>query len=217
MCSRPPEPPAIPPEAEIRASDVIERIMKISGTKTDAELARVLGVSKTTISSWRQRNATPFEACVRMALRYNCSLDLIILGIDHGHKSSTSSISLRDENKRQNEIDVDILQIAHYDMETTQAYDRERLCWIKSEKWGRWLAMRYKYYASMAEALYGTGMPREQALDTLRTSVINFGSETLKGARAYRRGIARLNKTRMQQPPRERPQDPQKDPQSDPQ
>ena len=58
--------PALP--EDITATSVIRRMKEDLRVKTDAQLADTLGVGKTTISSWRQRNAVPFEECVRVAI-----------------------------------------------------------------------------------------------------------------------------------------------------
>ena len=54
--------------------------MMVASVRSDAELAEVLGVPKTTISSWRNRNAIPSEWLIKFSSIYNVSLDEIVFG-----------------------------------------------------------------------------------------------------------------------------------------
>ncbi|MEQ8194316.1 MAG: helix-turn-helix domain-containing protein, partial [Rhodospirillales bacterium] len=70
--------PDLPPE--ITAKAVIRRMKEYLRVKTDAELAARLGVGKTTISSWRQRKAVPFEECIRVAIWERGNLQWLLTG-----------------------------------------------------------------------------------------------------------------------------------------
>ncbi len=62
------------------AAAIIERIKDALGVTRDADLARALGRSKTTLSGWRHRNAVPFEVCILACERTGCPLDWLVLG-----------------------------------------------------------------------------------------------------------------------------------------
>lgn len=64
------------------ADEVISRMKIATNTKTDVSLAKVIGVSKVTVSCWRTRNAiTPcLEYCLEISERFGTSLDFLFFG-----------------------------------------------------------------------------------------------------------------------------------------
>jgi len=52
----------------------------VAGAKNDTALARALGVSRQTLSSWRKRGTAPHEAVASFATEKNFSLDYLIHG-----------------------------------------------------------------------------------------------------------------------------------------
>jgi hypothetical protein len=66
--------------SEPMAEEVLERLMLITDSKNDSQLAKWLEISQTTVSSWRSRNVVPYEACVKVAIKTKTSLDVIIFG-----------------------------------------------------------------------------------------------------------------------------------------
>ncbi len=65
----------------IGAADVLERLAAHLEAKSDADIARKLNVSRTAVSSWRQRGSIPYAECVTVAKRDGISLDWLLLGI----------------------------------------------------------------------------------------------------------------------------------------
>nr|WP_314482667.1 helix-turn-helix domain-containing protein [uncultured Pseudomonas sp.] len=61
-------------------NSVLARLKEITGTRTDAELSRLLAISPQTLSSWKVRDSIPYSFCIEMAMRYACSLDWLLLG-----------------------------------------------------------------------------------------------------------------------------------------
>lgn len=59
---------------------MIERAKIAVNAKSDADLARYLGVSTPVVSGYRQRQTVPLEQCVKIAERTGVSLDWLILG-----------------------------------------------------------------------------------------------------------------------------------------
>lgn len=59
---------------------VLSRMKLITGTTTDAELSYALNISPQTLSSWKGRNSTPYSLCIDLAVRYDVSLDWLLLG-----------------------------------------------------------------------------------------------------------------------------------------
>lgn len=65
-------------------SGFLERLMEIHGVRTDAELARRLGKSPSSVHNWRKRGNIPIDECIRVAKSTGASLDWLILGIGDG-------------------------------------------------------------------------------------------------------------------------------------
>ena len=59
---------------------VLSRLKQLTGTSTDVQLARALGVSPQTLSSWKVRASVPYALCVELARQNACSLDWLLLG-----------------------------------------------------------------------------------------------------------------------------------------
>lgn len=59
---------------------VLERVVAVTGARYDAAVARELGVTPQTLSSWRKRGTVPFEVVTAFALKRGLSLDYMLLG-----------------------------------------------------------------------------------------------------------------------------------------
>lgn len=64
----------------IDAVSVIQRLAQVMTVKSDEEMARELGTSRTTISSWRGRGVVPYAVCADVAQKWGVSLDWLVLG-----------------------------------------------------------------------------------------------------------------------------------------
>lgn len=62
------------------AEEVLKRIAALADARSDAALAKILGVSPTTVANWRQRNTVPYEAAATLGERQGVSLDHLIFG-----------------------------------------------------------------------------------------------------------------------------------------
>lgn len=74
---------------------VINRLKTVFSVKTDTALAKSLGVPKTTLSSWKQRNSVPYLICVQVAERRGINLDWLLTGKDSSDSSSDSESELK--------------------------------------------------------------------------------------------------------------------------
>ena len=73
--------------SEGSASQVIERLKVLLSATTDQDIARALGVSKPTISSWRQRDTVPYAFCIQIAKERGLQLDWLLLGEGEMYKN----------------------------------------------------------------------------------------------------------------------------------
>ncbi|MFJ4110323.1 helix-turn-helix domain-containing protein [Pseudomonas sp. NPDC089758] len=61
-------------------ASVLTRLKQITQSESDAQLARALGVSPQTLSSWKVRDSIPYSLCVDIARQHACSLDWLLMG-----------------------------------------------------------------------------------------------------------------------------------------
>ncbi len=73
------------------SEQVLSRLTTLSNAKNDAELARFLDVSPSTLAMWRTRDTVPYKACVTVSRRENVSLDWLLNG-----KNSATSMTFSD-------------------------------------------------------------------------------------------------------------------------
>lgn len=74
------------------ASEIIDRMKEVTGTKTDLELGKAIGVSKTTVASWRKRNSVPLDQCLLASQKFFSSLDYVVYGESAGRGIATHSV-----------------------------------------------------------------------------------------------------------------------------
>lgn len=65
---------------------IIERLSLILGRQGDADLAKELGVQRTTVSSWKSRGKIPYEECWQVARKHGISMDWLLSGTGPMHR-----------------------------------------------------------------------------------------------------------------------------------
>jgi transcriptional regulator with XRE-family HTH domain len=65
-------------KANITAADVLNALQIELGLETDQELAKLAGVSKATVSTWRSRNSIPYELVVFLSLQGLVDLNYVL-------------------------------------------------------------------------------------------------------------------------------------------
>lgn len=97
----------IPPFEYIGGKQVTERMKIVTNTKDFKALGDILGISKGTISTWHQRELTPYEVIIRLHLKTGASIRYLVLGegepfskenfcgghSEHGTSNSTIELS----------------------------------------------------------------------------------------------------------------------------
>lgn len=63
-----------------RVEDILVRLAKVLAVNTDTELAKALGTTSSTVSSWKARESVPYAKCVEIARQFNISLDWLLTG-----------------------------------------------------------------------------------------------------------------------------------------
>lgn len=81
---------------ESNVNSVLSRLKSFFDVTRDSELARALGISPQTLSSWRQREAIPYSICAEIAQEHSLSLDWVLYGAQieqpPTHPSSTEAL-----------------------------------------------------------------------------------------------------------------------------
>lgn len=73
----------------ISADEVLERLKLVLGESSDSGLARAIGGTPQTISSWRQRNSIPYSKCVEISQSTGASLDWLLTGTGSMYKDAS--------------------------------------------------------------------------------------------------------------------------------
>ncbi|NOY84151.1 MAG: bacteriophage CI repressor [Nitrospirae bacterium] len=73
-----------------RLNDIIDRIKEISHLRTDAEVAKKLGLKPNTLSERKARDSVPFEEIFRYCVQNEIYLDWVLTGI--GSKLKTRNL-----------------------------------------------------------------------------------------------------------------------------
>lgn len=75
------KPAAFDPASEVAdPSGVIARLKEFFAAKTDGDLARALGVPRSTVGSWVSRGSIPHNVLISLAIERGISLDWVIFG-----------------------------------------------------------------------------------------------------------------------------------------
>jgi transcriptional regulator with XRE-family HTH domain len=64
----------------------------LTGTRTDAQLSKALGISPQTLSSWKIRESIPYALCMELAQEQGVSLDWLLLGDGQQNRTSIASL-----------------------------------------------------------------------------------------------------------------------------
>lgn len=59
---------------------VLERLKALFNVSSDSALARLIGATPQTISTWKSRNSVPYAKCVEISEEKNTSLDWLLTG-----------------------------------------------------------------------------------------------------------------------------------------
>lgn len=73
----------------VSVDEVLERLKLVLGEASDSGLARAIGGTPQTISSWRQRNSIPYSKCVEISQSAGVSLDWLLTGTGNMYKDAS--------------------------------------------------------------------------------------------------------------------------------
>lgn len=101
----------IPPFDYSGGRNFTSRLLNVTGADNLVVLSDMIGVPRTTISTWHRRDMTAYEVAVRICLATGASLKYVVLGegepFDTVEKNIDTSIPLTKEVLRDGEITID--------------------------------------------------------------------------------------------------------------
>lgn len=59
---------------------VLSRLAGLLNTENDSDLARMLGINRQTLASWRKRDSVPYSFCINFAEERGLSIDWLLTG-----------------------------------------------------------------------------------------------------------------------------------------
>ncbi|CAM3876944.1 Bacteriophage CI repressor helix-turn-helix domain protein [Vibrio aerogenes CECT 7868] len=112
----------IHPKAYIKGHDVTKRLKEVTNCHTILELSSLLNISSSTISTWHQRELTPYEVILRVHLHTGAALEYLLLGKGEPYpeKSSQYEQNMDIKNKK-------IANIEHFQLINGELFRCKRL------------------------------------------------------------------------------------------
>ncbi|MEZ9503221.1 phage repressor protein CI [Vibrio sp. 10N.286.51.B11] len=119
----------IPPFEYIGGREVTERMKEVTKTRDFKSLGDVLGISKGTISTWHQRELTPFEVILRLHLKTGASIKYLALGEGEAFPDQVVQEHTSKKNEAKTLFDVDYFTLANGKLvgNETLAFDKSYL------------------------------------------------------------------------------------------
>ncbi|ELC3158843.1 phage repressor protein CI [Vibrio harveyi] len=119
----------IPPFEYIGGRKVTERMKEVTKTRDFKSLGDVLGISKGTISTWHQRELTPFEVILRLHLKTGASIKYLALGEGEAFPDQVVQEHTSKKNEAKTLFDVDYFTLTNGKLvgNETLAFDKSYL------------------------------------------------------------------------------------------
>lgn len=119
----------IPSFEYIGGREVTERMKKVTKTKDFKSLGDVLGISKGTISTWHQRELTPFEVILRLHLKTGASIKYLALGEGEAFPDYAVQEHTSKKNEAKTLFDIDYFALVNGKLigNETLAFDKSYL------------------------------------------------------------------------------------------
>ncbi|WP_435249916.1 phage repressor protein CI [Vibrio sp. nBUS_14] len=119
----------IPPFEYIGGREVTERMKEVTKTRDFKSLGDALGISKGTISTWHQRELTPFEVILRLHLKTGASIKYLALGEGEAFPDQVVQEHTSKKNEAKTLFDVDYFTLVNGKLvgNETLAFDKSYL------------------------------------------------------------------------------------------
>jgi Bacteriophage CI repressor helix-turn-helix domain len=80
-------------EEDNQTKQIVKRLKEILNVRSDIELSAILDVPPTTISTWKSRDAIPFEICLKISDEKDIDLNWLFKGKGTMRKNQTKEES----------------------------------------------------------------------------------------------------------------------------
>lgn len=97
----------------LKGREVTEKLKEITNTRDFLSLAKVLGVPKSTISTWHQRKLTPYEVIIRTHLRTGASISYMVTGEGEAFPEENSQTHVSKEIASGSLINIDYFTLTN--------------------------------------------------------------------------------------------------------
>ncbi|CAH7248050.1 Transcriptional regulator [Vibrio chagasii] len=91
--------------------DIIKKLIDITNSDRQQDVADVFGIPKSTIATWRQRNLTPFEIAVRTHLSTGVSLEWLLLDKGEPYPKTPTQKHINEKNESKTLLDIEYFSI----------------------------------------------------------------------------------------------------------
>ncbi|MGF1909181.1 helix-turn-helix domain-containing protein [Vibrio kasasachensis] len=97
----------------LKGREVTEKLKEITKSRDFLSLAEVLGVPKSTVSTWHQRKLTPYEIILRTHLRTGASVAYMALGEGKPFPDQNTHMSNSSSDNSSSTIDIDYFELSN--------------------------------------------------------------------------------------------------------
>lgn len=91
--------------------DVIKKLIEVTNSDRQQDIADVFGIPKSTIATWRQRDLTPYEIAIRLHLSAGVSLEWLLLDKGEPYPQTPTQKHITDKNESKTLFDIDCFSI----------------------------------------------------------------------------------------------------------
>ena len=91
--------------------DVIKKLIEVTNSDRQQDIADVFGIPKSTIATWRQRDLTPYEIAIRLHLSTGVSLEWLLLDKGEPYPQTPTQKHITDKNETKTLFDIDCFSI----------------------------------------------------------------------------------------------------------
>lgn len=101
----------IDPISYLGGKDVIKKLIEVTNSERQQDIADVFGIPKSTIATWRQRDLTPYEIAIRLHLRTGVSLEWLLLDEGEPYPNTPTQKHISKENESKTLLDIDTFSL----------------------------------------------------------------------------------------------------------
>ncbi|MGS2737713.1 helix-turn-helix domain-containing protein [Sinomicrobium pectinilyticum] len=86
---------------DFNAAEIMERLKKTLGIRTDVKLSKLLGIESNTLSTWKARNSLNFRRIITVGRKYGLDLNILFSNVDISRSYHKSMVAIPREYQYQ--------------------------------------------------------------------------------------------------------------------